>query len=134
MTGRPRSEVREVAEKVRLMTEQGFGVPAIAEAIGVHERTVSRHRAKLGIAQGACTEPTPEQVLWLHAMREEGMPAKWVAETIGVKPDTVRRRHGMTDSARRDWLKTWSSIRRNPALLALHREFSAGDLEARAAA
>ena len=33
--------------RIKQMSEAGYSVPAIAEALGVHERTVERHRAAL---------------------------------------------------------------------------------------
>lgn len=119
-----RSDERAVlVERVRALTEAGMSAPQIALELNIVERTVNRYRARAGVAQVPPRALTPEELRWLHAVRAEGMPATWVAETIGVSQDTVRRRGRMPAGARREWLTAWAGIRHNPTLLALHREF-----------
>lgn len=65
----------------------------------------------------------------IRDLAEGGVPANWIAETVGMNPTTVRkliikrgwRRPG---EARRDWSTIWARIRRNPELHALHVEFA----------
>jgi hypothetical protein len=132
---RPVAELTGVGEKVRVMTiEEGMSAPAIALALGVSERTVTRYRRRLGISLEAPREATPQEIEWMLAARAEGMPATWIAETVNLKRDAVQRRERMPEGARQEWLAAWSAIRRNPTLLALHREFASGQDELEMAA
>lgn len=57
----------------------------------------------------------------------EGLPATWVAEDLALRSDDIypvsasipdRAEHVLA------WQQEWARIRRNPVLLALHREFN----------
>jgi hypothetical protein len=134
MSRRSIAEMRGVDERVREMTEQGRSSATIALELGVNERTVNRYRSRLGIANPAARVPTAEEARWIETVRSEGMPSTWVAETVKVSADAVRRRAGMPAGAQREWLIVWSAIRQNPVLLALHREFVSPGADMEAAA
>lgn len=60
---------------------------------------------------------------------EDGVPTSWVAEDVGLSLTTVEgfitpELRARREPSRKDWLSAWTSIKRNPTLLALHREFT----------
>lgn len=69
----------------------------------------------------------PPQAERARLLLEEGMLATWVADDLGVTRATVypiaitipdRAQHVLA------WQQVWAQIRRNPDLVALHREFN----------
>lgn len=58
-------------------------------------------------------------------LAREGLPTAWIAEDVGLRRETVdrwRKRAGIPYAG--DYRVAYMSIRRNPTLLELHREFA----------
>lgn len=106
----------------------------LAAALGFTQRSAVRWAHKVpGIAFGAPTrEPTqPEKLAFMRRMFEDEVPDNWIAETLGVSYFIVtdyKAKWGMTkrrsDPKAGSFSGVLQSIRRDPALLALHREFA----------
>lgn len=57
-------------------------------------------------------------------LRDEGMPASWIAEDLGCRRESIFRSGIIaTDEASAEWRAVWQQIRRNPVLAGMHREF-----------
>lgn len=70
---------------------------------------------------------SPDAERRARLLLEEGMPATWVAEDLGVPSEYIyavstqiqdRAEHVL------EWQRAWARLRRNPLLLDLHREFN----------
>lgn len=86
MTGPKRQLTDEQQQQIVDLTEGGWSLRDIADHLHVNERTVSRHRAKHGLAT-----PRPPAIDWELAARlvDDGCPASEVARTIGCHPKFV---------------------------------------------
>ena len=78
-------EHQHTLQKVQQLTDEGYSLPQIAEALKVHPRTVSKYRKKLGInlSKPSCKD----NVLILKA---QGLSQQEVAEALNVSIRTVR--------------------------------------------
>jgi hypothetical protein len=52
----------------------------------------------------------------------------WIAEDVGCSTSAVVRWMDPRPGHSSEWATLWQSIRRNPTMLALHREFMPGSL------
>lgn len=78
-------------ERFQALDAAGLSGPQIADRLGVHERTVSRWRARAGRQKRPATIPTPQSrrdLAW--RLIEDGCPVAEAARTVGVAPRTVR--------------------------------------------
>ncbi|QOI67675.1 helix-turn-helix DNA-binding domain protein [Arthrobacter phage Orcanus] len=65
-----------------------------AKLLGVTERTIVRHRARLGLSQaspGAAARPTPERLAEIEARLNDGWPVREIERTYGTTWRTVTR-------------------------------------------
>lgn len=67
---------------------------------------------------------TPEKIALMKKLAADGMVATWIAETVGLSAESVRKHLGTRPDVAVDWRPVWQEIRRNPVLSALHREFA----------
>lgn len=111
-------------EQVVALTAEGYSAAAIAAGLGVTQRTVVRIRSRAQIAQAKAPELTPEQRNRILTLIKEGMPATWIAEDIGCARGTITRHALVGHTSSNEWRQVWARIRRNDALLQLHREFA----------
>jgi len=79
-------------EDVRRLTAEGRPAHEIARRLGVTERTVTRDRGALGIAQPQ-SRVSPEQERLIAALVEDGAPFREIERTVGVSRDAIGRRH-----------------------------------------
>ena len=83
-----------------------------------------------GLSPRGKREYKGDEITWIIRLVGEGVPALWVAESLGASPETVRdiyRRHtGEPCPSHADFRRVWPGIRKSAALLALHQEFSPG--------
>lgn len=88
MSGPKRTLTDEEHQRIGDLTAGGWSLREIAEHLNVNERTVSRHRVKLGLA---APRTAYDDVDWDLAARlvAEGCPAAEVARTIGAHPKYV---------------------------------------------
>jgi len=117
-------EARERRRRVVELTQQGRSAAEIARELGVNSRIVVRHRSAAGVARQKAPLLTAEERDWIAAARADGMPSTWIAETIGCHPGLVHRIAQLGEEEVSAWRSEWLRIRRNPVLLALHREFA----------
>ncbi|QGZ16925.1 helix-turn-helix DNA-binding domain protein [Arthrobacter phage LittleTokyo] len=75
-----------------LALPRGTTVREAAEILGVSQRTVNRLRVRLGIAQGSCRRPTPEQLEHARQLLEDGASMTDAARSAGVEFQTLKRR------------------------------------------
>lgn len=70
---------------------------------------------------------TPDVRARAQQLLADGQPATWVREELGLNSDQIyniskdipnRAEHVLA------WQQVWAQIRRNPTLVALHREFN----------
>lgn len=56
-------------------------------------------------------------------LRDEGMPASWIAEDLDCRRESLFR-SGVTapPALAAEWRQVWAQIRTNPTLYALHRD------------
>lgn len=95
----------------------------IAAIHKVSMRTVQRTRERIGKP----AHPTPrrytrQELARARLLADEGLPITWVAEDI--ERGAVELRKKLRRGHAPGWLEVWPKIRRNPTLLALHREFA----------
>ncbi|MBD8477589.1 helix-turn-helix domain-containing protein [Microbacterium sp. CFBP 8794] len=60
----------------------------------------------------------------IEALRAEGMPATWIAEDLGVHPNTIRLAVAANPAQAAAWRADFQHIRRNAELFALHCEIA----------
>lgn len=119
---KPTTEDR--VQQVIALTAEGYSAATIAARLGVTQRTVVRIRRRAQIAQEKAPELTHEQRDRISVLIQEGMPATWIAEDIGCARGTITRHALVGDTSSNEWRQVWNRIRRNDALLQLHREFA----------
>lgn len=119
---RPTTEDR--VKQVIALTAEGYSAATIAARLGVTQRTVVRLRRRAQIAQAKAPELTPEQRDRIAVLIREGMPATWIAEDVGCARGTITRHALVGATSSSEWRQVWNRIRRNDALLQLHREFA----------
>lgn len=86
------NDIEERRARVRSLTRAGVSARLIAEQLHVTPRTVNRDRAALGIAKEPAREVTPAQWVAIKALLDEECSAQEVGRTVGVHPETIRRR------------------------------------------
>lgn len=104
----------------------------LARALNVTPRTALRWIDQVGLPgvkrERAYSSLSDEQVERIRWMLEDGVPLKWVAETVGVAHSTVSHVKGRLGLTRNDnsyaFAGVLHSIRANPILVDLHREFA----------
>lgn len=70
----------------------------------------------------------PATVARAEELLADGQLATWVGEEVGLGRSTIYAiAKGIPDRAEHvlAWQQVWAQIRRNPVLVALHREFNA---------
>lgn len=68
---------------------------------------------------------SPSQRDWLVESSRDGMPAAWIAETVGV-PEWLVYEIAKGLRVRRQAESVWPMIHGRPVLVKLHREFAPG--------
>lgn len=114
----------EQLDVIRDLSAKGVFVSEIARQLGVTDRAVTRRRARMGLSRPTTRrmdEATRERVLCLRA---EGMPGRWIAEDVGFNEDWIYKIAPGSPEDVREWRSAWMKIRKNPTLVALHREFA----------
>lgn len=118
---------REREERVAELWAMGAReVRDIAAAVRTTERTVQRILLRLRLRTPRAESERVDYAR-LARLAEEGMPANWIAEDLGVNYRAVQEhtRHVPgREEAKREWASAWQSIRQNEALLALHHEIA----------
>lgn len=120
-----RQEARQAA--YRALVSEGCGVAEIAARMGVTERS-ARNYLNLHHLRRRAELITAAEWAWAVRAIEEGVPLRWVADTLEVSAREVGRRW------RREALRpppsasqfsaVWSQIRHHPRLRELHDEFA----------
>lgn len=110
---------------VELWVDEGVtDTKALAEYFGCTTRSILRAVLAAGLRE---KQPrlalSKEQVEWIRQARAEGVFVDWIGETLGVGHTVLDRISDPTPGHREEVASTWQQIRRNPTLLALHREF-----------
>lgn len=122
----PRSDPEEDV-RFRQRAASGATTAELADEFSINPRSVLRRKHRLGMAiqeKHRGRHLSEEQDRFARVSRGEGIPSVWVAETIGWNPGSVTRRYPMGEEATREWRAVWLQIRKDPVLLALHRELS----------
>lgn len=114
----------EDCELVREMTEKGKTGMEIALMIGVSDQTIFRTRRRMGIDMPTVRHFTEEERDRVRRLRQEGMPASWIAEDLGCSISAIHDIVHANPDEVLAWRQSWARIRRDPALYALHREFA----------
>jgi len=60
----------------------------------------------------------------MEALRDEGLPASWIAEDLGCSTKTVQLRTRTRPEEVAAWRTDFQHTRKNPELFALHCEFA----------
>lgn len=79
-------------ETIRVRTLAGESAASIAIGLGVSSRTVTRWRARLGIAKAAAPRLTGEQEARIQSLADDGCSVQEIARTVGCSYTAVRRR------------------------------------------
>jgi len=81
------------AEDYARIHRPGLSTAEAAELLGVAPRTITRHRASLGLSQPRPAEQirpkTPEELARMEAMLDDGAPIREVERTFGTTWRTV---------------------------------------------
>lgn len=85
-------EMRERHARIVALTKAGHTARQIAEAVGVHIRTVTRVRTAHGVAQPGPRHFTPAEIAAVEAMLDDGVSYAEVARTLGRYPGTLIER------------------------------------------
>lgn len=110
-------------EVVALYTE-GLSSEEIGPRLGIAPRRVIRILDRAGIERRRTNRPmSVEQREWLAKGLAEGVPATWLAETLGIHQSSTTKYREDPQTVQ-EWNRAWSQIRHNPTLLELHREFA----------
>lgn len=91
MHKRPRSLTLEEYARIH---RPDLSAADAAKLLGVSARTITRHRARLGVSQaspGGAVRPSPELLAEIAARLDDGWPVKEVARTYGTTWRTVAR-------------------------------------------
>ena len=85
-----------------------------------------RHAIRINGLKTRDTVPpfTQDEMDWAVKARSEGVPIPWIAETLGRSSSYLQKRLQGPPGVSADWSTAWQGIRRNPDLLAFHREFA----------
>ena len=100
------TSIAERRERVQEMTRNGMTVIRIAEALGVTDRTVTRDRVALGIANPVAIHMTDHQRATARQLLNDGCSYNEAARTIGMGGQAVRRAfpgHGWTRRQGAQW-------------------------------
>lgn len=126
-----RSPLSVTREELRECQQLGLTQEQAAKRLNLaHGRYVGRRERQLGIPR-----PTREFRTRLEgevreraqALLSDGQPAPWVSETFNAAADDMRelaKQRPDHDAHIAQWQRVWAQIRRNPALLDLHRQFA----------
>jgi DNA-binding NarL/FixJ family response regulator len=106
------------------MTLEGLSSREIGHRVKVTQRTVSRVRRLMGVAQEVNPRLTREQRARIDRLIDEGMPATWIAEDVGCSDQTVRRYRQSSEEDTRVWRQVFAFVMRSSVLVELHREFA----------
>lgn len=79
------------SEAVAELTGMGRSASAIAEVLGITERSVQRYRRRLGISQRPPVPLTESQLVAAAQLLDDGCSYTEVARTIGCAGNTVAR-------------------------------------------
>lgn len=103
----------------------------IGELYEIHKDSARRLARQYGLLRPPPKKLTADQRALGARLLEDGAPMTWVAETLGTGSAVIHRSAwGRAAMKRRPvdavstWLSTWPYIRRNPTLVALHRQFA----------
>lgn len=98
-------------------------VRAVAERLGITPAAARKRLLRAGVIKSRRMAYTPEEIKRGTTLRDEGMPATWIAEDLGKDLRELRRVLPPDPEASKEWKRVWSGIFPNPTLLALHEEF-----------
>lgn len=119
---------RMTEERAREAFENGARTaPQMAEVLGLSERQALRwlNIVDPDTRRGNAAVYTPEQYARVEELARDEVPTEWIAEDAKVSYGFVenhRKRLGIPYP--NDYKKVYQSIRWQPTLLALHREFA----------
>ncbi|QDF18531.1 hypothetical protein SEA_PUPPER_45 [Gordonia phage Pupper] len=82
----------ERAARVVELTRQGMSGVAIADQLGIAERSVRRIRRRAGVSLPTSPPTPPETLSRALEMLQDGCPYAEVSRTLGVPVCTLRRR------------------------------------------
>lgn len=99
----------------------------LAAMLGLSERQALRwlNRISPSSDRNPARPCSPETYARMGVLAQEGVPSAWIAEDVGYQRravDRYRERQGVQSDG--EYKAVCQSIRRNPVLLALHREFA----------
>ena len=123
----PTGVIQKRERTVRELFERGASTREIADAVGVTPRSVRRILLRLELVELCVNLLSDETLERIRIYAEEGMPANWIADDLGIHYDTARTyacRVPGHDEAVVEWLRAWHSIRQREALLELHYEIA----------
>lgn len=127
MTSLQEVRARGREQRVRTLWERGVrDTRELGRLVGVTDRTVCRYLLRIQAREAKSTQDDVDYAR-LACLAEEGMPANWIAEDLGISYGTALRHANEVPGRRehvREWTRAWHAIRQDPALLALHWEIT----------
>lgn len=115
----------EKDEAIAELWAEGRDHHEIAAAVGRNPQSVTRALTRLGLRD--MRQPLIVDRDRAQRLAEEGMPATWIAEDIGVSRDAALRIASAVPNHREnvlEWRRAWAGIRHRPALRELHAEIT----------
>lgn len=109
-------------EIVRLYVEEKKDSSEIGAIIGLNPWSVLRILRGRQVETRNHITLTGEQQARMLALRDEGMPALYVAQDLGTSRSVVLRLTPNKE-ATAEWRRVWGHIRPNPVLRGLHEQF-----------